>query len=177
MQPRIHLSSLETLKAAFPDEAEIWAVDLDRQRCFRLSARGPLVSTPVSTSRYGVSDEPDSCQTPPGAHRVCEVIGTGAPVGQPFRSRKPRGTPLTCFTGGEGDAILTRILWLDGLVPGLNTHSKARYIYIHGTHQEEKLGSPASSGCIRMGNQVLADWCDSLENIRPLVWIGHLHTP
>ena len=27
-----------------------------------------------------------------------------------------------------------------------------RFIYIHGTNEEELLGSPASHGCIRMSN-------------------------
>jgi len=28
-----------------------------------------------------------------------------------------------------------------------------RYIYIHGTNDEDKIGTPASIGCIRMRNQ------------------------
>ena len=28
-----------------------------------------------------------------------------------------------------------------------------RFIYIHGTHEEEKIGQPASHGCIRMLNE------------------------
>jgi Uncharacterized protein conserved in bacteria len=30
--------------------------------------------------------------------------------------------------------------------------TKSRYIYIHGTHAEDCIGSPASHGCIRMRN-------------------------
>jgi len=32
-----------------------------------------------------------------------------------------------------------------------NTHS--RYIYIHGTSEEDKIGKPTSNGCIRMRNK------------------------
>jgi lipoprotein-anchoring transpeptidase ErfK/SrfK len=31
--------------------------------------------------------------------------------------------------------------------------SMQRFIYIHGTNEENLLGSPASHGCIRMANQ------------------------
>ncbi|MDF3127846.1 L,D-transpeptidase [Kiritimatiellaeota bacterium B1221] len=172
MQPLIHVGTLKKLNQAFPGESEIWAVDLQTQSCTRLKKGRSISATPISSSRFGVSDTPGSLKTPLGAHRVCEIIGTGAPLGQPFKSRLPVASPLQSFTGGTGDAILTRILWLKGLVPELNRHSKSRYIYIHGTHQEEKLGQPASQGCIRMGNQVLADWTDSLNGSLPLVWIG-----
>ena len=55
------------------------------------------------------------------------------------------------------DDITSRILWLDGLEKGLNKgegiDSFKRYIYIHGTSEEGRLGSPASHGCIRMKNK------------------------
>jgi hypothetical protein len=105
---------------------------------------------------------------------VAEIYGKQGPIGQAFKNREPLGDPLPHFTGGIGDAILTRILWLDGLVPGLNDQSKTRYIYIHGTHQEELLGTPASQGCIRMGNVILAEWVKDLNHDKPLVWIGNI---
>ena len=53
--------------------------------------------------------------------------------------------------------MLTRILWLSGLEPGVNKgpgiDSHARYIYIHATPAEEKLGTPASWGCVRLSNR------------------------
>jgi len=52
--------------------------------------------------------------------------------------------------------ITSRILRLVGLEAGLNqgpgVDSYERYIYIHGTNKESKLGSPASSGCIQVSN-------------------------
>lgn len=174
MQSRIHFRNLSQLRRAFPDEPELWAVDLRRQRVHRLAPNGVSTAEPVSTSRYGLGDAPGSNRTPLGAHRVRDVIGTGAPPGQRFVDRKAVGKPLTEWRNGVDDAILTRILRLDGLVPGLNQHSYGRYIYLHGTNQEEKLGTPASHGCVRMGNRAIAEWADALGDRRPLVWIGTL---
>ena len=57
----------------------------------------------------------------------------------------------------ERDWILSRILWLEGIQTGINKRgkvdTKSRYIYIHGTHEETKIGTPASHGCIRMRNR------------------------
>jgi lipoprotein-anchoring transpeptidase ErfK/SrfK len=50
------------------------------------------------------------------------------------------------------DPIVTRILWLKGLErQNSNTHS--RTIYIHGTPEEWRLGTPASYGCVRMSSR------------------------
>jgi lipoprotein-anchoring transpeptidase ErfK/SrfK len=56
----------------------------------------------------------------------------------------------------DADLVMTRILWLDGLEPG-NANTHERFIYIHGTNHEEKLGEPASHGCIRMGSADLVE--------------------
>jgi lipoprotein-anchoring transpeptidase ErfK/SrfK len=54
-------------------------------------------------------------------------------------------------SGGSEDGVLTRILWLDGMELH-NANTKDRFIYIHGTNQEDQIGSPASHGCIRLRN-------------------------
>jgi lipoprotein-anchoring transpeptidase ErfK/SrfK len=38
-----------------------------------------------------------------------------------------------------------------------------RYIYIHGTNEEHKLGTPASHGCIRMRNADVAELFDRVK--------------
>lgn len=174
MQSLIHATDRNQLRTRFPNEPEIWVVDVSHQHIHRWRKDHGWNSAAVSTSRFGTGSQPDSHRTPLGAHRIFEVIGAGAPLGQPFINRKPSGSPLSCWTGGENDRILSRILWLDGLIPGYNHTSRERYIYIHGTHQEEKLGTPASHGCIRMANRTLAAWADALGDTRPLVWIGTL---
>ncbi len=51
---------------------------------------------------------------------------------------------------------MTRILWLSG-TESRNRNAYRRTIYIHGTPEEQRLGSPASYGCIRMGSRDVAD--------------------
>ena len=54
------------------------------------------------------------------------------------------------------DWVLTRILWLCGEELGRNrgghVDSMRRYIYIHGTGDDQPLGVPRSHGCVRMRN-------------------------
>ena len=108
----------------------------------------------VSTSGFGLGTEPGSNKTPTGRFRIAEKIGDGAVPGEIFISRAPTGR-----IGGEADEhdhVQTRILWLDGLdADNANTHD--RYIYIHGTNAESRLGTPASYGCVRMGNEDIID--------------------
>ena len=47
------------------------------------------------------------------------------------------------------DPIVSRIIWLRGL-DYANKNAFHRCIYIHGTPQEDTLGTKASYGCIRM---------------------------
>ena len=109
---------------------------------------------PISTSRFGLGSEPGSHKTPAGRFRIAEKIGDGSVAGEIFISRVATGR-----IGGEADEhdhVQTRILWLDGLDPAnANTHD--RYIYIHGTNAESRLGTPASYGCVRMANADIID--------------------
>ena len=115
----------------------------------------------VSTAKAGVGAKAGSGKTPPGWHKVKSRYGSKAQVGQRFVSRKMQKGEVRTekeWRGGSGDEVLSRIFWLEGLEAGLNKDPKGnydsylRYIYIHGTNQEELLGTPASHGCIRMGN-------------------------
>jgi lipoprotein-anchoring transpeptidase ErfK/SrfK len=115
---------------------------------------------PISTAALGVGNREASYRTPLGRHRVHRKFGAGAPLGTVFRSRVNTRTVAPILTDPvdvEEDLILTRILWLDGLEPGLNKgpgiDSRERFIYIHGTNEEGLIGTPASHGCIRMRNR------------------------
>ena len=59
---------------------------------------------------------------------------------------------------------LSRILRLKGLEENINlggdVDSYQRYIYIHGTAHEDKIGEKASHGCIRMLNQDVIELID-----------------
>ena len=83
-----------------------------------------------------------------------EKIGDHAPERMIFEARKPTG--IIANLEGEEDYVLTRILWLSGLEPE-NANTRDRYIYIHGTNQENLLGSPASHGCIRLANTAMVE--------------------
>jgi lipoprotein-anchoring transpeptidase ErfK/SrfK len=115
-------------------------------------------SYPVSTSRFGLGSEEGSMRTPLGDFRIAEKIGAEAPVGTIFRDRRPLD-PVNWNSSDDDDLVMSRILWLDGLEEH-NANTYDRYIYIHGTNQEEKVGTAASHGCIRMKNADLVELFD-----------------
>jgi lipoprotein-anchoring transpeptidase ErfK/SrfK len=125
-----------------------------------------------STSRFGVGEQSGSQKTPRGLHRIAEKVGGGWPVGAAFKSRR-----LIGFTwqGRPFAPIAHRILWLEGLEPGLNrggeVDSYRRYIYIHGTGNETTLGRPDSSGCVQLSSGDLLPLYDLLP-VGTLVWIA-----
>ena len=136
-------------------------VSVARQTVEVRAASGRILrSFPVSTSSYGLGSEPDSLRTPLGHFCIAEKIGEGAPLGAVFHSRVPTGNSGLHVT--EGDLVLTRILWLDGLEEhNGNTHD--RYIYFHGTNHESRIGQPASHGCIRLRNADMVELFDLVE--------------
>jgi hypothetical protein len=104
---------------------------------------------PISTSKFGIGDQPNSYRTPLGKHEIIAKIGHGLPTGAVLKSRSWNGEVLKPNAPGR-DPIVSRILWLRGM-EGTNRNAMKRYIYIHGTTEECNLGKPASYGCIRMG--------------------------
>lgn len=114
--------------------------------------RSSLLATfPVSTSRFALGDVPGSNGTPLGRLEIASKIGSGQPLGMKFKSRQPTGEIVPVNAEGR-DPIVTRILWLRGKEPW-NANAYGRYIYIHGTPEEAKLGTPASYGCVRMASR------------------------
>ena len=112
----------------------------------------------ISTSRRPPSNIKNSLGTPRGLHEIAERIGAGQPPGMVFKGRVPTGRHFSEFSNAEQETnlITSRILWLRGLEPGMNQGSDvdtySRYIYIHGTQHEDRLGEPQSSGCVQMAN-------------------------
>jgi len=124
-----------------------------------------LASGEAELCRYSISTshKPPSCRersfgTPTGLHRIAKKIGGGAALGAVFRGREEIGQRYWELPEREQAAnlITSRILWLEGMEPGLNkgeaVDSYDRYIYIHGTNHEGKIGEPASGGCIQLAN-------------------------
>lgn len=134
--------------------------------------RGPelLRQFPISTALNGAGEAEGSYRTPRGRHRIAQKIGAGAPLFAVFKGRQPTGeiwTPEFEAKTPGCDWILSRILWLEGMEAGKNQGDKvdshARYIYIHGTNEEHKIGTPVSHGCIRMKNADVVALYDLVE--------------
>lgn len=125
-------------------------VSIDDQKARLFSGERLEREFTVSTAEKGVGFTEGSHRTPVGRFVVVEKIGDGMPEGTIFVSREPVGH----WKPGdhpEKDLVLTRIIRISGLEPD-NANTFDRYIYFHGTNQEEKLGTPASCGCIRLSN-------------------------
>lgn len=108
----------------------------------------------VSTSKFGLGDNPNSYATPLGSLKIASKIGGNAPLGTVFKSRRPTGEILAPNAPGR-DPIVSRILWLRGL-ESKNARAYSRGIYIHGTPVEKLIGKPVSYGCIRMRSRDVA---------------------
>jgi len=97
---------------------------------------------------------------------VVEKIGGDMPSGTVFVGRVPleakEAPPPT------EDLVMSRILWLDGLDEH-NANTRDRFIYIHGTKHEEKIGSPASHGCVRMRNADVIELFELVGEGTPVV--------
>ena len=144
-------------------------IKIDVQTLYLINDGRIESSWPISTSKFGIGNQSGSYKTPSGVHRVAEKIGANCKLREIIRARIPTGViaPLTNVTPASGDMITTRILWLQGLQPGINSggsvDSHLRYIYIHGTPEEGLLGSPSSIGCVRMGNEDVVEVFDLVE--------------
>jgi hypothetical protein len=114
----------------------------------------------ISTSKFGLGDQPNSYRTPTGKHEIIAKIGQGLPPGAVLKSRSWNGEVLKPNAPGR-DPIVSRIMWLRGL-ESTNSNAMKRYIYIHGTTEENRLGQPASYGCIRMGMKDVVEAFDDI---------------
>jgi L,D-transpeptidase YbiS len=135
-------------------------ISIGDQRLTLMEDETPIRSYPVSTSRFGIGTEEGSMKTPTGRFRVAEKIGGGLPSDSVFQSRMPLrpGDPLP----PTEDLVMSRILWLDGLDEH-NANTRDRFIYIHGTKHEDKIGNPASHGCVRMRNEDVVELFDLVD--------------
>ena len=126
----------------------------------------PIRTYAVSTSRFGIGTEEGSFKTPTGRFRVGEKIGGDMPHGTVFVGRVPL-RPDDALPPTE-DFVTSRILWLDGLDEH-NANTRDRFVYIHGTRNEDKIGTAASHGCVRMRNADVIELFEMVDEGTPVI--------
>jgi len=141
-------------------------VSIGNQRLTVKENEQPIRTYPVSTSRFGIGAEEGSLKTPTGRFSVVEKIGGDMPSGTVFIGRVPLETKEA--PPPTEDLVMSRILWLDGLDEH-NANTRDRFIYIHGTKHEDKIGSPASHGCVRMRNADVIELFELVGEGTPVV--------
>ena len=143
---------------------EIIFVSIEKQRLYHINDNKIICEYIISSSAYGTGNQSGSNKTPLGLHKVKHKYGNNTPINGRMIARIYTGDIATVYkdnTKSKTDDVTTRILWLEGLEQGKNKGEKIdsfkRYIYIHGTSEEGRLGTPASHGCIRMKNKEVID--------------------
>ena len=142
----ILVSLSQTLRALSPATEIIISVP-DQQ--LAVIDRGKLISKyAISTSKFGLGDGNGTYRTPLGTLFVSAKFGDHLPAGAVIKNRVPTGEVVNVNAPGR-DAIVSRVIWLRGMEQQ-NRSARDRCIYIHGTPEEHRIGTPASFGCIRM---------------------------
>ena len=139
-----------------------------------------ISSYKISTSKYGTGNINDSFQTPLG----CIILPRKLAKALKKTILKGRKTIFDGITTDDldsleyqefkkkhfsksEDVITSRIMWLKGNEHGINLGGDVdtynRYIYIHGTIHENKIGKKDSHGCIRMNNEDIIELFDNVK--------------
>ncbi|MBG89964.1 MAG: hypothetical protein CMO80_24120 [Verrucomicrobiales bacterium] len=175
--PEIAWKRCNELKAKLSPDFLCVMIAAQKLNWFRSSASSPRppdydlhCSFDCSTSKFGIGQQEGTNRTPLGLHRIKEKIGDGESPDTVFKGRVPVGT-----VGEVPDPMITcRILWLDGLEAGFNrggdVDTHARYVYIHGTGDESRIGRPDSHGCVHLRATDLVNLFDAVPS-GTLVWI------
>ena len=149
---------------------EILFVSVKEQKLYHIKDDKIIKEYVISSSAHGIGSEAGSNKTPLGLHKVKQKYGEKIPINGKMVGRVFYGEIATIYSGdskSKTDDITSRIFWLEGLEKGKNKgkgiDSYKRYIYIHGTSEEGRLGSPASHGCIRMKNKEVIDLYNLIE--------------
>ena len=139
---------------------ELLYVSVKTQKMYHIINNEVVKTFIISTAEKGIGNIKNSEQTPLGLHSVKEKHGDNTPLNGRMIGRVFYGQIATIYNDSsrsKTDDVTTRILWLSGEEEGVNkggnVDSYQRYIYIHGTSEEGRLGTPASHGCIRMNNK------------------------
>ena len=152
------------------DFTELLLVSISEQKMYYLKDNKIINTFVISSSEYGTGSKAGSNKTPLGLHKVKSKYGDETPVNGRMIGRVFYGQIATLYndtTKSKTDDVTSRIFWLEGLEKdknkGKGIDSYKRYIYIHGTSEEGRLGKPASHGCIRMKNKEVIDLYKLIE--------------
>jgi len=152
------------------DYSELLCVSIENQKMYHIKEGEIVKKYIISSSEYGTGSEAGSNKTPLGLHKVKEKYGDETPINGRMIGRVFYGQIASLYndkTKSKTDDVTSRIFWLEGLEKGKNKgegiDSYKRYIYIHGTSEEGRLGTPASHGCIRMKNKEVIDLYKIIE--------------
>lgn len=156
------------------DTDQLIEISIARQQLTLSEAGKRVRQYSVSTGKNGPGEQRNSGCTPRGWHAIRARIGGDAPINSVFVGRRATGeiySEQLRQEHPERDWVLSRILWLSGLEPGKNrlgnVDSMARFIYIHGTPDDQPMGEAQSHGCIRMRNHDIVELFDLLHaNVR-----------
>ncbi len=135
-------------------------VSIENQKMYKIYSKKIIKTFDISTSKYGVGNQRGSNKTPTGLHKIKSKHGHKTPINGRMIGRVFYDQIAQIYsdsTTSKTDDITSRIFWLEGLENGINKgeniDSYKRYIYIHGTSEEGRIGIPSSHGCIRMKNK------------------------
>jgi lipoprotein-anchoring transpeptidase ErfK/SrfK len=149
---------------------EILFVSIKEQKLYHIKDDKIVKEYVISSSAYGTGNKAGSNKTPLGLHKVNQKYGDKTPINGRMVGRvfyEEIATIYTDSTKSKTDDVTSRIFWLEGLEKGKNKgdgiDSYKRYIYIHGTSEEGRLGKPASHGCIRMKNKEVIGLYKAIE--------------
>ena len=156
-------------------------ISIEHQELYIINNMDVISSYKISTSKYGAGNMNDSFQTPLGVHHIAKKIGEGLKKNTILKGRKTIFDGITTddldnseyeefkkkhFSKNQ-DVITSRIMWLKGNESGINLGGDVdtynRYIYIHGTIHENKIGNKDSHGCIRMNNDDIIELFDNVK--------------
>ena len=145
-------------------------VAVKKQKLFLIENDSILAEYPISTAEKGLGGEVGSFKTPPGLHRVAEKVGMEVEPYGIIKQKVPTGQlaePVLQARSTNQDFITSRVMHLAGLEDGINhggnVDSYVRGIFIHGTHEEGLIGTPASKGCVRMRNADVIELFERIE--------------
>ena len=152
------------------NKSEMIFISIEKQKLYYMKNKIIIQEYIISSAELGVGNIKGSNKTPLGLHKIKQKFGDETPENGRMIGRVFYGNIATIIhdtSRSKTDDITSRILWLDGQEKGYNkggnVDSYARYIYIHGTSEEGRLGTPSSHGCIRMKNKDIIELYDKIK--------------